>query len=144
CTATQPSVGEMDYPIMMEQNSEMVPDLPNIVQAFERVKFHDYVSKEGWDTEKIANQVEEWLTGRQSMLIVLNTKTVVRKLFEEFKERGLEGVYHLSTSMYPTHRHDILTEVKGKLGKERVICVSTQLIEAGVDISFEVVVRSLA
>lgn len=144
CTATQPTVSEMNYPIIMEQDAEMVPDLPNVVKAFERVQFHDYVSKEGWSAEKIAEQVETWLIGRQSMLIVLNTKTAVRKLFEELKERGLEGVYHLSTTMCPAHRHDILEEIKGRLGKERVICVSTQLIEAGVDISFETVVRSLA
>lgn len=144
CTATQPTVGEMDYPIMIEQDAEMVPDLSSVVQAFERVQFHDFVSKEGWNAEEIAQQVDTWIEDRQSMLIVLNTKAAVRNLFEELKARGLPGVYHLSTSMCPAHRHDILTEIKGKLGKERVICVSTQLIEAGVDISFEAVVRSLA
>lgn len=144
CTATQPTVGEMDYPIMIEQDAEMVPDLSSVVQAFERVQFHDFVSKEGWNAEEIAQQVDTWIEDRQSMLIVLNTKAAVRNLFEELKARGLPGVYHLSTSMCPAHRHDILTELKGKLGKERVICVSTQLIEAGVDISFEAVVRSLA
>lgn len=144
CTATQPTVAEMDYPIMIKQDAEMVPDLPNVVEAFERVQFHDYVSKEGWDAKEIANQVEVWMEDRQSMLIILNTKTAVRKLFEELKERELAKVYHLSTSMCPAHRSDMLAEIKGKLGKERIICVSTQLIEAGVDISFEAVVRSLA
>src|SRR5699024_10293210 len=144
CTATQPTVAEMDYPIMIKQDAEMVPDLPNVVEAFERVQFHDYVSKEGWDAEEIDNQVEVWMEDRQSMLIILNTKTAVRKLFEELKERELAKVYHLSTSMCPAHRSDMLAEIKGKLGKERIICVSTQLIEAGVDISFEAVVRSMA
>lgn len=144
CTATQPTVGEMAYPVMIERNAEMVPDLPNVVQLFERVQFHDYVSKEGWNAEIIANQVIAWMGDRQSMLIVLNTKTAVRKLYEELKERDVATLFHLSTSMCPAHRSDILEEIKKKLGMEPIICVSTQLIEAGVDISFEAVVRSLA
>lgn len=144
CTATQPTVGKMSYPVIMEEGAEMVPDLSNVVEAFERVRFHDFVSKEGWDAEQIANQAEAWMDDRQSMLIVLNTKTAVRKLFEALKERDLAKVYHLSTSMCPAHRSDILEEIKEKLGNERIVCVSTQLIEAGVDISFEAVVRSLA
>lgn len=47
--------------------------------------------------------------------------------------------------MCAAHRKAILKEIKVKLeNKERIICVSTQLIEAGVDISFESVIRSLA
>lgn len=144
CTATQPTVGKMDYPIIMDQDAEMVPNLPKVVQAFERVQFHDYVSPEGWNAEEIADRVETWFEDRQSMLIVLNTKTAVRKLFEVLKEREFDGVYHLSTSMCPAHRQDMLSKIKGKLRTEPVICISTQLIEAGVDISFESVVRSLA
>jgi len=48
--------------------------------------------------------------------------------------------------MCPAHRMDILeNKIKPKLkSKEPVICVSTQLIEAGVDIDFGAVIRSLA
>jgi CRISPR-associated endonuclease/helicase Cas3 len=54
-------------------------------------------------------------------------------------------VYHLSTSMCAAHRNKILKKVK-KLLEDRspVICISTQLIEAGVDVSFKCVIRSLA
>src|SRR5699024_10412123 len=121
CTATQPTVGEMTYLVMIEHDAEMVPELPNIVQAFERVQIHDYVSKKGWTAEKVANQVEAWMEDRQSMLIVLNTKTAVRKLFEALKERDVAKIYHLSTSMCPAHRSDILEEIKGELGNERII-----------------------
>src|SRR5699024_10550967 len=51
-------------------------------------------------------------------------------------------VYHLSTSMCPAHRTEKLGKIREKLGKERIICVSTQLIEAEVDISFDSVIRS--
>lgn len=144
CTATQPTFHEMDYPVLMKEDAEMVANLSNVVEAFERVKFHDYVSKEAWTAKEIANRVEGWMEDRQSMLIVLNTKTAVRRLFEELQERELAKIYHLSTSMCPAHRSDMLEEIKEQLGNERIICVSTQLIEAGVDISFEAVIRSLA
>jgi len=54
-------------------------------------------------------------------------------------------VYHLSTSMCAAHRKDILQDIRDKLKSgEKIICVSTQLIEAGVDVSFQCVIRSLA
>src|SRR5699024_4510793 len=59
-------------------------------------------------------------------------------------EESTAHVVHLSTSMCPAHRKEHLDYIKEKLGKEKIICVSTQLIEAGVDISFDTVIRSLA
>jgi CRISPR-associated endonuclease/helicase Cas3 len=53
-------------------------------------------------------------------------------------------IYHLSTNMCPSHRMNILKDMRKKLGHERVICISTQLIEAGVNISFGCVIRALA
>ena len=53
-------------------------------------------------------------------------------------------IFHLSTSMCSSHRMSVLQKMREKLGHERVICISTQLIEAGVNISFGCVVRSLA
>ena len=59
-------------------------------------------------------------------------------------ERQAETV-HLSTNMCPAHRKETLERIRRKLEKsEPVICVTTQLIEAGVDISFRCVIRSLA
>lgn len=145
CTATQPTVAEMKYAITLQPNAEMVPDLANVARAFERVTVHNHVTAEGLNAQQLADKVEDVMTTRQSVLVILNTKTAVRKLFEELDERDLTNIYHLSTSMCPAHRTAILKEVDDKLRKkERVICVSSQLIEAGVDISFEAVIRSLA
>jgi len=46
--------------------------------------------------------------------------------------------------MCPSHRMSILKDMRERLGHDRVICISTQLIEAGVNISFGCVIRSLA
>jgi CRISPR-associated endonuclease/helicase Cas3 len=78
---------------------------------------------------------------------VVNTRPSALAVYQEIKSRNL-GVplYHLSTNMCPAHRMAVLERhIKRKLkDKEPVICVSTQLIEAGVDIDFGAVIRSLA
>ncbi|MEC1177373.1 CRISPR-associated helicase Cas3' [Metasolibacillus meyeri] len=144
CTATQPTVGAMKYAIELQEYAEMVPQLTNVVKAFERVTVHNHVTAEGYDAGELAMFMQNIMEQRYSVLVILNTKTAVRKLYEELAKTVECKVYHLSTSMCPAHRSEILKEINQQLGKEPIICVSSQLIEAGVDISFEVVVRSLA
>lgn len=61
---------------------------------------------------------------------------------------GHTQLYCLTTHLCAKHRADVIAEVKQKLntlhGQERLICVSSQLIEAGVDVSFDCVIRSMA
>ena len=78
-------------------------------------------------------------------MIVVNTRSMAQTLYKEIKGRKLAATYHLSTNMCPVHRLEKLEEIKVKLeAKEPVICVSTQLVEAGVDVDFGAVIRSLA
>lgn len=134
----------MDYKIHFEKNAEIVPDLVKTVDAFKRVSIINKVEKGGWSLEKIASFTEEVMAEHESLLIILNTKSDVRKLYQMLNELNLAEVYHLSTSMCPAHRTKKLDKIRKKLGEEKIICVSTQLIEAGVDISFESVIRSQA
>src|SRR5690625_473688 len=144
CTATQPEVAEMDYKIHLGKDAEIVPDLVKTVDAFKRVSIINKVEKGGWSLEKIASFSVEVMAEYESLLIILNTKSDVRNLYQLLEELNIAKVYHLSTSMCPAHRTEKLGNIREKLGKERIICVSTQLIEAGVDISFESVIRSQA
>jgi len=142
CTATQPAVDKVEPTV--QPYAEIVPRLDEVVDAFKRVAISPQVNPEGWNAVQIADFAEKLIRECDSVLIILNTKTAVRKLYQVLREHDVAHVVHLSTSMCPEHRKAKLTEVKSKLGKEKVICVSTQLIEAGVDISFESVIRSLA
>ena len=84
--------------------------------------------------------------GHPSVLVVVNTRRHARELFEAARQRLPERpVFHLSAQMCPRHRAEILGIVKGllKSGKPCLL-VSTQLIEAGVDIDFPCVFRELA
>lgn len=81
----------------------------------------------------------------RSMLIVLNTKNAVKKLYEKISEKTDAETIQLTANMCAQHRLDVIAEMKRMIKDGRkIICISTQLIEAGVDISFRQVIRSLA
>jgi len=142
CTATQPALQHVRNHI--EIDGELIDDLPTITQAFKRTAITPLIKSEGWSTDEISDFLEEKVTTRNNALVILNTKKVVRDLYERLKSSNID-VMHLSTGMCPAHRKEKIDEMRQKLrNKEKFVCISTQLIEAGVDISFECVIRSLA
>ena len=144
CTATQPALDFVEHKLQIRTDAEVISDLEQVADAFKRVVMVDRASSEQFDTIMLANFVRDKLEELQSVLVILNTKSVVRSLFEQLADSDV-AVYHLSTAMCPAHRSDILERIKSHLNqKEKVVCISTQLIEAGVDISFDCVIRSLA
>jgi CRISPR-associated endonuclease/helicase Cas3 len=84
--------------------------------------------------------------GRPAALCVVNTRRAARELFKAFTQRGVAGtVFHLSTWMCPAHRLEVLAEVRSRLkGGLPCFLISTQLIEAGVDLDFPLLLRELA
>lgn len=147
CTATQPALEFVEKSID-RVDGEIVTNIGAVSKAFERVEIVDRRKPGGWGTDDLAQFVLDQIGNERSILAVLNTKSVVRKLYKQLEkdcETGDIKLYHLSTSMCAQHRRDVLDDVKADLKNgNRVICVSTQLIEAGVDISFDCVIRSLA
>lgn len=78
-------------------------------------------------------------------LCVVNLKRQARAILQELGAAGCEGLFHLSTSMCIRHREDVLQKVRRLLddpGRPPVRLVSTQCVEAGVDIDFPVVYRA--
>ena len=81
----------------------------------------------------------------ESALCVVNTISKAKKLYEALKNSGKRSVYLLTTHQIPLHRVQIIDEIKEKLeGGEKITLVATQLIEAGVDLSFDVGFREFA
>ncbi|GBF74459.1 CRISPR-associated helicase/endonuclease Cas3 [Paenibacillus sp. 598K] len=144
CTATQPALDFVRHRLTIDPEGEIVGNLQDVDIAFKRVEMVDRATMETFDTENLADFIQEQMAEVTSVLVILNTKSVVKKLYERLA--GCDAaVYHLSTSMCAQHRKDKLDEIRGLLDREeRVICVSTQLIEAGVDVSFHRVIRSLS
>lgn len=151
CTATQPLLSETKMPLMLESNANIITDIHEKFLQFKRVNLIDKRVIGGYNTESLKDFTLEKMGKVESLLVILNTKSSAKKLFAELKKENDNRqpsekyyIYHLSTNMCPAHRMNRLKDIEIKLGKERVICVSTQLIEAGINISFECVVRSLA
>ncbi|MFB7816374.1 CRISPR-associated helicase Cas3' [Paenibacillus chitinolyticus] len=146
CTATQPALGFVEHKLHLSPEAEMIANLGDVITAFKRVEIVDCATDEKFNTDKLTEFVIEKMRDVQSALVILNTKSVVRQAYEKLVQR-MDGipVYHLSTSMCAAHRKEILDEIRQLLeDKKKVLCVSTPLIEAGVDVSFECVIRSLA
>lgn len=144
CTATQPALDFVEHKLEIGTDAEIIPDMRAVQEAFKRVEVMDWATEESFDSDRLAAEVREHSAANSSVLVILNTKAAVKRLYQLLKS-GETPVYHLSTSMCAAHRQEILGKVRAHLDKEeKVICVSTALIEAGVDVSFACVIRSLA
>src|SRR5699024_7274287 len=81
----------------------------------------------------------------KQVLAIFNTKTAAARIYESLKGKVKGKLFHLSDSMCAENRSDMLKEIREALEKgEEIVCISTQLVEAGVDFSFYCVIRSLA
>ncbi len=150
CSATQPVLDESTnkklLPLNMDKEDSMTGDYTEDFNAFKRTKIIPIITDIGYSTEQTADFCLEKFRENGNLLIIVNTKKIAADLYRRLSESsdGIE-VRHLSTSMCPKHREDTLNEIRQLLKEEKpLICVTTQLIEAGVDISFRCVVRSLA
>lgn len=146
CSATQPALDEVKFPVIMDENESMTGDFTEDFEMFRRTDIISEIDPYGWDHDRAADFCADKFRNFGDLLLIVNTKATALAMFERLKDRcGNEAeVIHLSTNMCPQHRHDKIKHIKKLLGKKPVICVTTQLIEAGVDISFRCVVRSLA
>lgn len=147
-TATQPALNFVEKDLKISTDGEIVKGLKDISRSFKRVEIIDKTTPQGMSTSELQQFTLNEMGKVNNALVILNTRAAVRKLYEKLKENEEQegyAAYHLSTYMCPAHRKEILKKIKLAIEeKKRVICVSTQLIEAGVDISFECVIRSLA
>lgn len=147
CTATQPLLGLVDErkgALKLSEKNELMPDVGMLFVDLKRVHVHDCRKSPGWTYPEIAALAVEQVAKSGSCLVVVNIKKTARIIFEEAEKEGLE-VFHLSTGMCPAHRKKVLKMIRQKLDDyEPILCASTQLIEAGVDIDFRSVIRMLA
>jgi CRISPR-associated endonuclease/helicase Cas3 len=145
CTATQPLLGKVDKTKgSINQATEIVSDVQNLFDNLKRVQINDCRKLEGWQANEIANLAKDQAECSGSCLVIVNTKKTSKSVYLALHNTEYL-LYHLNTNMCPAHRRKILAKVRRHLNnKEKVICVSTQLIEAGVDVDFGSVVRCLA
>lgn len=147
CTATQPLLGEVDVKkgtLKLSKDNELIPNVHKLFADLQRVHVHDCRKSPGWPYPGIATLAVDQVKQSGNCLVVVNTKKAARMIYDEAKRDGFE-IFYLSTGMCPAHRKQALKTIKQRLHDEKpTLCISTQLIEAGVDIDFRSVIRLLA
>lgn len=148
CTATQPlldRVAQSKGALRIPADKEIMPDVGALFADLKRVEVLNRRKPGGWSYQEAATLALEEAENAGSCLVIVNTKKSAQTLFQLCRSQSGIPVYHLSTNMCPAHRRTILEKVRQRLdAKEPVLCISTQLIEAGVDVDFGAVIRSVA
>ncbi|MFT4301578.1 MAG: CRISPR-associated helicase Cas3' [Desulfovibrio sp.] len=148
CTATQPRLGSLPHPLRgslnLKPHMEIVPDVPELFTNLKRTVFFDHCHTD-MTAEDIVALAQKEQREQGSCLVVCNTKGLAEKIYTLCKKEDGVTYYYLSTNLCPAHRMEKLEAMRADLKNGHpVLCVSTQLIECGVDISFRSVIRLAA
>ena len=150
CTATQPALNSTDYfdksnNLRGLENVREIIDQPDVL--FDALKRVSVELPADWNISTPWSEVAEKIAAEDCVLAIVSTRKAAREL-----QRLLPpGTLHLSALMCGAHRKAVIDHIKHRLQAKRdsidryaLRVVSTQLVEAGVDIDFPVVFRALA
>lgn len=131
-------------PVFFDGTIELLEDNEQFFRQMNRTILHinlTPVSLEGFCQWFLAMRNEE-----KSYLIVVNTIAQSLAIYDYLRAKvEQDNLYYLSTNLLPIHRRETLDKIVDKLNnKEKMILVSTQVVEAGVDVDFDVVIRDIA
>jgi CRISPR-associated endonuclease/helicase Cas3 len=142
-TATQPLIFTPG-----EEIDELVPDYEEYFKIFNRTRLFQRLDEPFDSIEDLMGEIVlfDRENPNKNILVILNTRANSMYLFELLTTAFPEDqLYYLSSSISPYERKIIIEQkIKNNRNVKRKILVSTQLIEAGVDISFDVVFREIA
>lgn len=150
CSATQPDYIRCDYPLHLTEPSDLVVYNSELFDVFKRTKVEDRTNSSGMSMEELTDFTWDVTDSVQSVLVICNTKKTSARLYEGLKQNNREKhrLFHLSTAMCMQHRIDVMKAIMAHLEqqkngteKRKIVCVATQLVEAGVDFSFQSVIR---
>lgn len=144
CSATQPSLEIVQHPLKRPP-LEMVPWQETLWNVFKRTEIQNAGQ---YRLNEIPQLIQQVLSNCDSLLVVCNRKDEAAFLLEELRNVPCRH-FHLSAAMCQAHRRETLQSLQAALenalsGGEKVLCISTQVIEAGVNISFQQVIRFAA
>lgn len=141
-SATQPLIFEPEKEI-----KELVPNHKKYFEYFNRTKLINIENEISFEefTDIVCDYIDK--NQQKDILIILNTKKFCLECFEKIIENipeNIADIYYLSTLITPFERKQIIKKIKDNNSKKHKIIISTQLIEAGVDISVDTVFRTFA
>jgi len=137
CTATQPAFqASSEFPSGLKEVTEIISDVSSLFSHLKRTE-EIYIGSKS--VEEISHELEQ----HHQVLCVVNTRDQALEIFQCLSDSS--NIFHLSALMYPQHRSNILKKIRKKLEQgQKCLVISTQLIEAGVDIDFPCVFRAVA
>lgn len=138
CTATQPAFKPQKGFVGLPDTVEIIAEPAVLYDQMKRVDAKipaDLSTPTEWD------DLAAELIKHETVLCIVNRRDDARVLWEKMPA----GTFHLSGRMCGAHRSDRIAEIKERLSRgEPTRVISTQLIEAGVDVDFPVVYRAIA
>lgn len=143
-TATQPAFDSLDTAVKKHavhgwQPHETVPEHPDLFAALERV----VVRWPRRDERRAWTDLASAVRDTKQVLVVINLKRHAVALLDALT--GTDDLFHLSTNLCAEHRRSIMDSVRTQLAAGRPCrLISTQCVEAGVDVDFPVVYRAMA
>ena len=145
CTATQPAFEKSKTEDVRWEPGTVQEVMPRPLELFQQLKRVEVEWPTGKSTWK---EIASGLAAAGRALCIVNTRNHALALYREVSANSAvdsASVFHLSTRMCPAHRLRTITEIKERLENPTAPCiaVSTQLVEAGVDLDFPVVYRAL-
>lgn len=141
-TATQPAFDTLSDAVSKHavagwKPTEIVTGHAELFKKLKRVDVEWRAAKSSW------HALSEALKRQPQALVVCNLKRHALALLKALQENGADGVFHLSTNLCAEHRRAVLDRVHRRLASGQVCrLISTQCVEAGVDVDFPVVYRA--
>ncbi len=144
CTATQPDFARRQDFEGLPDIREIIPEPKRYFTDLKRVEYQLPSAGEQWTWEQVAERVR----AEQQVLVIVNSKRDAAELFTllESDDEGQDNstLFHLSTRLCGAHRKAVLEEVRRRLkAEEPCRLIATQVIEAGVDVDFPLVMRAI-
>ena len=140
-TATQPAFAAAEAALPYGWNpTPIASDESALAEALRRTR----IELPGLDQKPSWENIAGRMAAEPQALCVVNTTADARNLFKLLRDRSPDGLCHLSSRLCPQHRREKLETIRQRL-RDGMSCrlVSTQLIEAGVDVDFPIAFRAL-
>ena len=140
-TATQPAFAAAEAALPYGWNpTPIAADESALAEALRRTR----IELPGLDQRLSWEHIADRIAAESQALCVVNTTADARNLFKLLRDRSPDGLCHLSSRLCPQHRREKLEAIRQRL-LDGLSCrlVSTQLIEAGVDVDFPIAFRAL-
>ena len=94
--------------LLIKPEHQMMPDVQKLFKDLKRVEVYDNRKIGGWTEREVADFAKKELQETGSVLVVVNTKKAAVNIFQLLQNLSGVEIYHLSTSMCPAHRMNVL------------------------------------